>query len=97
VLLWVAGLAGIVFGHWETVPFHLIWLAFALIYSFRIRNTRPTMLVLAAMLMTTAAAIGTDMLRGGRPADELTEVPLMAAMFWIMMWHGSECRSRPGQ
>ncbi|HUD78516.1 MAG TPA: HAMP domain-containing sensor histidine kinase [Streptosporangiaceae bacterium] len=88
VLLWVAGLAGIVFGHWETVPFHLIWLAFALIYSFRIRNTRPTMLVLAAMLMTTAAAIGTDMLRGGRPADELTEVPLMAAMFWIMMWHG---------
>lgn len=88
VLLWVLGLAGIVFEHWETIPFHLIWLTFALIYSFRIRNTTPTMLVLSAMLTTTFAAIGLDVLRGGRPADELTEVPLMAAMFWIMMWHG---------
>ena len=88
VVLWVLGLAGIVFGHWETIPFHLIWITFALIYSFRIRNTRPTMLVLSAMLTTTFAAIGLDVLRGGRPADELTEVPLMAAMFWIMMWHG---------
>ena len=88
VLLWTAGLAGIVFEHWETVPFHLIWIAFALIYSFRIRNTRPTMLVLSAMLFTTGAAIALDVLRGARPADELTEVPLMAAIFWIMMWQG---------
>jgi signal transduction histidine kinase len=46
------------------------------------------MWVLAAMLSTTLAAIGLDMLLGRRPADELTEVPLMAAVFWIMMLYG---------
>ena len=29
-----------------------------------------------------------DQVRGAQPADELTEVPLMAAMFSVMMWHG---------
>jgi signal transduction histidine kinase len=76
-----------VFRHWHTIPFHLIWITFALIYSFRIRHTWPTMLVLAAMVTTTFAAIGLDVRRGLQPTDELTEIPLMAAMFWIMMWH----------
>ncbi len=46
------------------------------------------MWVLAAMVVTTFAAIGFDVLRGAQPAGELTEAPLMAAMFWVMMWHG---------
>jgi len=88
VLLWLLGLVGIVvFQHWEAVPFHLIWITFALLYSFRVRQTKPTMLVLAAMIATTFAAIAWDVSRGTQPADELTEVPLMAAMFWVMMWH----------
>ncbi len=89
VLLWILGLAGIVvFERWEAIPFHLIWITFALLYSFRIRRTKPTLWVLAAMVVTTFAAISVDVLRGAQPADELTEVPLMAAMFWVMMWHG---------
>jgi signal transduction histidine kinase len=89
VLLWILGLGGIViFQRWESVPFHLIWITFALLYSFRVRNTGRTMLVLAAMCATTFAAIGADVLRGTAAAEELTEVPLMAAMFWVMMWHG---------
>jgi signal transduction histidine kinase len=87
VALWMLGLAGIVFRHWESLPFHVIWITFALIYSFRIRHTWPTMLVLAAMIITTVAAIGLDVRRGVQPTDELTEIPLMSAMFWIMMWH----------
>jgi signal transduction histidine kinase len=89
VLLWMLGLVGIVvFERWEAIPFHLIWITFALLYSFRIRSTRPTLWVLAAMIVTTFAAIGLDVLRGAQPADQLAEVPLMAAMFWVMMWHG---------
>ena len=89
VVLWILGLAGIViFDRWEAIPFHLIWITFALLYSFRIRRTMPTVSVLAAMVVTTFAAIGLDVIRGAQPADELTEVPLMAAMFWVMMWQG---------
>ncbi|HXW44763.1 MAG TPA: HAMP domain-containing sensor histidine kinase [Streptosporangiaceae bacterium] len=88
VFFWLLGLAGIVvFQHWEAVPFHLIWISFALLYSFRIRRTKPTLLVLAAMIVTTFAAIAWDVSRGTQPVDELTDVPLMAAMFWVMMWH----------
>jgi signal transduction histidine kinase len=89
VVLWLLGLAGIlIFAHWEAVPFHLIWITFALLYSLRVRSTGSTLWVLAAMVVTTFAAIGVDVLRGAQPADELSEVPLMAAMFWVMMWHG---------
>ena len=89
VLLWVLGLAAIViFEHWEEIPFDLIWISFAVVYSFRVRRTRPTLWLLAAMGVTTFGAIGVDVLRHTQPADELTAVPLMAAMFWVMMWHG---------
>jgi two-component system, OmpR family, sensor kinase len=89
VMLWLLGLGGIViFQRWESVPFHLIWITFALLYSFRVRNTGRTLWVLAVMCVTTFGAIGADVLRGTAAAEELTEVPLMAAMFWVMMWHG---------
>lgn len=89
VLLWLLGLVGIViFDRWEAIPFHLIWISFALLYSFRIHSTRPTLWVLAAMTITTFAAIGLDVRRGAVPYAELTEVPLMAAMLWVMIWHG---------
>jgi two-component system OmpR family sensor kinase len=89
VVLWVLGLAGIlIFERWEAIPFHLIWITFALVYSFRVRTTGATVWLLAAMIATTFAAIGVDVLRGAQPAEELTEVPLMAAMFWVMLWHG---------
>ena len=86
VVLWILGLAGIlIFERWEAIPFHLIWITFALLYSFRVRSTGSTLWVLAAMVLTTFAAIGFDVLRNTQLADELTQVPLMAAMFWVMM------------
>jgi signal transduction histidine kinase len=89
ILLWILGLAGIViFERWEAIPFHLIWITFALLYSFRVRTTGATMWVLAAMAVTTFGAVGLDVLRGADSPAELTEVPLMAAMVWVMMWHG---------
>ena len=38
-------------------------------------------------MVTTGAAIGVDVARGTEPIAELTEVPLMAAMFGAMVWH----------
>ena len=75
------------FAGWETVPFHLIWISVTLLYGFRTWAPRPTLLVLAVVMVATAVGIGQDVLRGAEPAAELTEVPLMAAMFGAMVWH----------
>jgi signal transduction histidine kinase len=89
VVLWALGLAGmLVFQRWESIPFHLIWITFALLYSFRVRSVRGTFWLMIAMCATTFAAIGADVLSGAQPPDELTEVPLMATLFWVMVWHG---------
>ena len=80
-------LAIFVFENWETVPFHFIWISFTLLYGFRTWATRPTLAVLGVVMVTTGAAIGVDVSRGTEPLAELTEVPLMAAMFVAMAWH----------
>ena len=77
----------LVFQHWETVPFHFIWISLTLLYGFRVWATRPTLWVLALVMVTTFAAIGWDVYRGSQSVDELNEVPLMAIMFWLMVWH----------
>jgi signal transduction histidine kinase len=75
------------FAGWETVPFHFIWISFTLVYGFRTWAPWPTLAVLGVVMTTTAAAIGLDVARGIESVAELTEVPLMAAMFGAMVWH----------
>lgn len=94
VAFWLLGLAGIViFAHWEAIPFHLIWVGFALFYGSRVRRTRTTCWILAAMIATTFAAIGLDVWRHAQTADELAEVPLMAVLLWVMMWHAHRTKA----
>jgi len=80
-------LAIFAFAGWETIPFYFIWISFTLLYGFRTWAPQPTFWVLGAVMATTGAAIGLDVLRGAEPFAELTEVPLMAAMFLAMVWH----------
>jgi signal transduction histidine kinase len=88
VLFSIANLAAMVLlPDWETVPFHFIWVSLTLLYGFRVWRVRPTIGVLAVVMVTTAATIGLDVARGAQPIDEITEVPLMAAMFVAMVWH----------
>jgi signal transduction histidine kinase len=75
------------FPGWETIPFYFIWISFTLLYGFRTWATAPTLWVLGAVMATTAAGIGLDVMRGSEPVAELTEVPLMAALFGAMVWH----------
>jgi signal transduction histidine kinase len=72
---------------WETVPFHFIWISVTLLYGFRTWAPKPTLVVLGVVMATTGAGIGLDVVRGAEPGAELTEVPLMAAMFLAMVWH----------
>jgi signal transduction histidine kinase len=88
VLFSLANLACIlIFSRWETIPFHFIWISLTLLYGFRVWATRPTLWVLGVVMATTFAAIGWDVYIGAQSVDELNEVPLMAAMFWMMVWH----------
>jgi signal transduction histidine kinase len=84
----IANLVAItVFAEWETVPFHFIWISLTLLYGFRVWSIKPTMWVLAVVMVTTFVAISWDVFRGAQNAGELNEVPLMAAMFAMMVWH----------
>ena len=65
------------FANWETIPFHFIWISLTLLYGFQAWRAGPTMWVLGAVMLTTAAGIGLDVWRGSEPPAELTEVPLM--------------------
>jgi signal transduction histidine kinase len=73
--------------HWETIPFHLIWVSLTLVYGIRLWRLRTTMLVLLVVMAVTAAALAWSITRGHESPDELAEVPLMAAVFLAMVWH----------
>jgi len=72
---------------WETVPFHFIWVSLTLLYGFRVWRPLPTALVLAGVCATTGTLIVSDVQAGTQEWSELTEVPLMSAMFLAMVWH----------
>jgi signal transduction histidine kinase len=70
-----------------TVPFHFVWVSLTLVYGFRTWAPRPTLIVCVAVCGLTGAAFLDPILAGRLNPDELTEVPLMAAMFLAMVWH----------
>ncbi len=70
-----------------TVPFHFIWVSLTIVYGYTVWSARPTIIVLSVVMSTTAAMILLEIVRGPTRPDELTEVPLMAAMFVAMVWH----------
>jgi signal transduction histidine kinase len=72
---------------WETIPFHFIWVSLTLLYGFRVWRALPTALVLAGVCATTGMLIVNDVHVGTQEWSELTEVPLMSAMFLAMVWH----------
>ena len=72
---------------WETVPFHFIWVSLTLLYGFRVWKTGPTLAVLSFVMVLTGAFIWIGVQWNETPLSELTEVPLMAAMFLAMVWH----------
>src|SRR5213593_3916174 len=72
---------------WETIPFHLIWVSLTLLYGLRVWSVRTTATVLAVVMLTTGLALWWTVTHGAERPDELSEVPLMAAMFVAMVWH----------
>ena len=72
---------------WETIPFHFIWVSLTIVYGFRVWSLPRTGVVLAIVFVATGVAILSDAVAGTQPWDEISEVPLMSAMFLVMVWH----------
>jgi signal transduction histidine kinase len=73
---------------WQTVPFLAIWVSLTVIYGFRLWRIQPTILTMAAVTLATGGIILVQVLKGQQDADYLAEVPLIALMFLVMVWHG---------
>ncbi len=72
---------------WQTVPFHVVWVSLTILYGFRLWNSWPTAIVLVVVMAATGAALLHASVSHEHGFDELSEVPLMAAMFLAMVWH----------
>jgi signal transduction histidine kinase len=75
------------FSEWQTIPFLVIWVSLAAIYGFRLWHLGSALLTAAALTLLTGGLIGWQVLRGKQDLDYLAEVPLIALMFVIMVWH----------
>jgi two-component system OmpR family sensor kinase len=73
---------------WQTVPFLVIWVSLTVIYGFRMWRLQPTIMTLAAVTVATGGVIGVQVLQGQEEGQYLVEVPLIAMMFLVMVWHG---------
>jgi signal transduction histidine kinase len=77
---------------WQTVPFHLIWVSLTLLYGWAfVWSWRRTMTWFAIVTIATGVALTYGVASEPRLSagqfDELTEIPLMAAMFLASVWH----------
>src|SRR5207249_10827021 len=71
----------------ESLPFHSTWASVTSLYGFRVWRVSSTLTPLAAVMVATSLFIGIDIVNHSQPLDEITEVPLMASMFFAMVWH----------
>src|SRR5215475_6410763 len=71
----------------ETIPFHLVWLSLALVYGLAPWRLRTVVTALAIVGAATSYALLHHVQAGYIRLEEVTEVPLMSAIFLAMVWH----------
>src|SRR5580704_12547268 len=75
------------FNEWQTIPFLIIWVTLTVIYGFRLWRLGSTLVAVAVVTGVTGGLIGWQVLTGEQDGDYLAEVPLIAIMFVVMVWH----------
>jgi two-component system OmpR family sensor kinase len=71
--------------NYQTVPFHFVWVSLTLLYGYRVWGMGVTLFVLACVCAASSVTLGYAVANGGTTIDELTEIPLMSAMFMVMV------------
>jgi signal transduction histidine kinase len=74
---------------WDTIPFHLISIGFALLYGLRLWSANPVLWGLGIVMITTFAGVVLDLVHDNEQIEEATEIPLLATMFVVTVWHAN--------
>src|SRR2546429_2319384 len=72
---------------WQTIPFLIIWVSLTALYGVRLWKLGSTIVTVTAVTLATGGLITAQVLRGEQDAEYLVEVPLLAVMFVVMVWH----------
>jgi signal transduction histidine kinase len=72
---------------WQTIPFLIAGVSLTAIYGFRLWRLGSTIVTVAAVTLATSGLIGIQVVRGQENVEYLVEVPLLAVMFVVMVWH----------
>src|SRR3984885_12360540 len=73
---------------WQTVPFLVIWVSLTVIYGWRLWPLQPPIVTVAVVTIASGSIIGIQVIDGLQDGDYLVLVPLVAAMFLVMVWNG---------
>lgn len=71
----------------EVVPFHLVWICFALAYGFEAWALRPTFAALAVVTAVTGAILVHRAASGIIAWEETSEIALMLLLAVLVVWH----------
>jgi signal transduction histidine kinase len=81
----------------QTVPFHFIWISLTIAYGYRTWTKTWTVAAVLAVCALTGVSLMLAISTDGLDPAELTEVPLMAAVFVANMMHASRREAALGQ
>ncbi|GAA3585113.1 HAMP domain-containing sensor histidine kinase [Kribbella ginsengisoli] len=73
-------------GH-EAAPFHIMFLALAVAYGYRVWPVVPTLALIVAITVPGGWLMWTHASEGVLARAELAEIPLMPAVLGVMVWH----------
>ena len=71
----------------ETIPFHFVWVSTAVAYGLRPWSLRMMWLTCLAVTVVTGVPLVLHASTGAIEWGETTEIPLMALLFLVMVWH----------
>jgi two-component system OmpR family sensor kinase len=79
----------------ETIPYHLIFVSFTLLYGYRMWQPRTTVAVLGAITVVTGVMFVRVYLKHDITWDELAEIPLMTLIVGGGAWHAYRSARHP--
>jgi len=89
IAVFVTGMMGLMVarpGH-EAGPYHIMFLAIAIAYGYRIWPVVPTAAVTVVITLLSGWLMVTHASEGALPQPELAEIPLMPLVLLTMVWH----------